>query len=103
MAPLTEGTFGVDEPATAGDLLAAAYVEVGGPLDAEEAVAVFANYGLVPEGLDLEARINDTDAVSLLSALAGLFGIDWSVETSDAPITRGDLAGLLVQFESDLS
>ena len=37
MAPLGDDAFGVDEPASNADLMAALYVEVGGPLDADEA------------------------------------------------------------------
>ena len=47
MAPKGEETFGVEEKATVGELAAALFVLMGGTRDEDEAVAVFAQNGLV--------------------------------------------------------
>ena len=95
MLPLTDEAFGTEEPASLGDLLAAAYVLAGGSCDAEEALAVFADYGLVPANADLAAPIAPEDVWGIFSALTGS-EIPALVETA-APdaVTRGELAEAL--------
>ena len=60
MLPKAEDAFGTDEPATAGDLYNALYVLIGGSLgDPEEAVATFAQYDLVPSGVDASTPLTN--------------------------------------------
>ena len=98
MAPAGEDAFGVDEPATNGDLLAAAYVLIGGECDADAALATFTEYGLASADTDLTAPIAPGDVWNLFSALVGQ-GIDPLTETADpAAVTRGELAEMLQAF-----
>ena len=53
--PLSESEFGVDAPATLGDLAAALYVLAGGDYDAEAAIPFWAQYDVLPaEATDTE-------------------------------------------------
>ncbi len=98
MDPIGEDTFGVDAPATNGDVLTALYVLVGGPKDADEALAAFADYGLVSGDTDLSAPAKPGEIWSLFSALAGET-VDPLVETADPDAaTRGELAAMLQAF-----
>lgn len=94
MAPLTEDTFGVDEAATVGDLMAAVYTAVGGPEGApEEARGFLAEYGLVPADLDIETELTE---VFLCDLLEGVFGQQiLTTETPDKVVLRGELADTL--------
>ena len=104
MAPVDEENFGVDEPATAGDLLTALYVMVGGTADTDEALAFFGEYGLAAPDTDPAAAITGVEASSLMSGLAGLMGLEWQdPDAQDAAMTRGDLAQALFDFETALS
>ena len=101
MGLVSEDAFGVDEPATVGDAMAAMYVMIGGPLDGEEATAFFADYGLSAGGA--EDPITEAQAAQALSDFATLVELEWSMEgAGDAPLTRGDLAALLMRFDGDL-
>ena len=98
MAPLSDDAFGVDEPATAGDLLAAAYALTGGEADADAALAFFAQYGLADADADLSAPIAPEEVWDLLSALVGQ-QLDPLTQTADpAAVTRGELASALTAF-----
>ena len=98
MAPLEEGVFGVDAPATEGDLLAAAYVLVGGGRDEAEALEFFAGYGLVPADADLAAPMVPDDAWALFSALVGEEVEPLSETAEPDAATRGELAEMLQAF-----
>lgn len=98
MAPLSEDDFGVNEPATQADLLAALYVLVGGNLDADEALAAFMEYGLVTDDTDLDAPILPEDIWGLLSAVVGK-EIPPMTETARSDVvTRAELAEALMTF-----
>ena len=91
----------MDEPATNGDLLAAAYVLIGGECDADAALATFAEYGLASADTDLTAPIAPGDRVGLLSALVGE-AVAPLTETADpAAVTRGELAEMLMAFVTE--
>ncbi|MBQ8953962.1 MAG: insulinase family protein [Clostridia bacterium] len=103
MAPLSEDAFGVDEPATTGDVLTALYVLVGGDLTPDDALAFFAQYGMASADLDLDEVITASDAADTMASLAALMGMEWSAdEAADEVMTRGDLAVMLDQFLTDL-
>ena len=98
MLPAAEDAFGVDQPATEGDLLTAVYVLMGGPADAEEALATFAEYGLAGEDDDLSTPVAAEDVNGLLSALVG----EAVSYEGDDPLTRGGLAEMLMAFVNEL-
>ena len=98
MAPLGEDVFGVDEPATEGDLLAAAYVLVGGSRDEAEALEFFAGYGLASADADLAAPMVPDDAWALFSALVGEEVEPLSETAEPDAATRGELAEMLQAF-----
>ena len=91
-------TFGVDAPATQGDLLSAALALIGGPLDAEEALATFSGYGLAPADADLDAPVAPEDVRALFSAVAGEDVDPWPGAAPAGAITRAELAEALMAF-----
>ena len=97
----TEDEFGVDDPATVGDIMGAMYAYIGGARDPEEALGLFASYGSASPDLVLEDELTGEAAVELLSSLASAFGIDWSSDADDTVLTRGDLAELLMKFDGE--
>ena len=102
MAPLSEDSFGVDEPATNGDVLAAMYALAGGTRDADEALAAFTEYGLVSGDVDLAAPADPEDVWTLLSALVGE-PVEPLTETSQPDAaTRGELAAMLRAFAESM-
>jgi hypothetical protein len=98
MAPLSEDDFGVNDPATQGDLLAALYVLVGGNLDADEALAAFVEYGLVTDDTDLDAPILPEDIWGLLSAVVGKEIAPMTETAQSDVVTRAELAEALKTF-----
>ncbi len=102
MAPAAGDAFGVDEPASYGDLYAASYVLIGGGRDAQEALDTFASYGLADSTTDLSAPIAPEDVWGLFSTLMG-DTVSATVETADpAAVTRGELAEMLFAFVNGL-
>ena len=98
MGPQTEDRFGVDAPATQGDLLAALYVLVGGARDENEALAAFVAYGIVTEDTDLSAPILPEDIWGLLSTVAGQEVAPMTETARSDAVTRGELAEALMAF-----
>ncbi len=98
MDPRAEDAFGVDEPATLGDLYAAVNVLIGGGRDAQEALDTLAGYGLADANADLSAPIAPGDAWELFSALVGE-RLEPLTQTADPEaVTRGELAEMLMAF-----
>ena len=98
MTPLSEDDFGVNAPATKGDLLSALYVLVGGNLDADEALAAFVEYGLVTDDTDLDAPILPEDIWGLLSAVVGKEITPMTETAQSDVVTRAELAEALKAF-----
>lgn len=48
VSPLTENTFGVNEPVQLGNLATALYIALGGDNNADDAIAYLAGYGILP-------------------------------------------------------
>ena len=102
MDPAAEDTFGVDAPATLGDLLAAVNVLIGGGKDADAALAALSGYGLVDPDADLSAPVAPDDVWPLLSALIGQ-NLEPLTETANPDaVTRGELAEMLMAFVQGL-
>ena len=79
MAPKGEETFGVEENATVGELAAALYVLMGGTRNEEEAVAVFAQNGLVgAEDKDVVLTRGNTGSILLPVLGVAAEGLDGS-------------------------
>ena len=97
----TEDEFGVDDPATVADIMGAMYAYIGGARDPEEALGLFASYGIASPEMVLEDELTGETAVQLLGSLAGAFGVDWTAEADDTVLTRGDLAELFLRFDSE--
>ena len=98
MAPLTDDTFGAEDPAAVGDLAAALYVMVGGgPNVPDEAFAFLAEYGLMPEGSTVNTPLTnamcDKIVVDFVMLAAGIeLPVEENPETADLVMTRGELA-----------
>ena len=99
MSAKTEDTFGVDEPATVGDYMAAIYSYMGGapnsPVDARDWLA---SYGLVEEDLDVETELTEE---FLCFIMQNGLGVGLSTDTPETVVTRGDLADLLLMVFGD--
>ena len=100
MAPAEENAFGVDQPATVGDLAGAIYVLIGGSLgDAQEAIATLGAYGIVSPDAQADTALTQGDADAILVNLMAAMGAEGaytpSAENGDLPLTRGALAELL--------
>ena len=95
MAPRGEDTFGVDDTATAGDLMAAIYVCYGyTPNAPEDARAWLAGFNLVDPEMDLDTELNEE---FLCHIFANGVGVGISTDTPEELVSRGDLADLLFQ------
>ncbi len=97
MAPKAEDAFGVDDAATAGDLYAALYVIIGGSPNApEEAMAYLGQFGLVPDGVEPGTELTHGMSDQIFVMFGGAIGMslqaDEPNETTDLPITRGEMA-----------
>ncbi len=103
MHPLEETTFGVDEPATVGDLAAALYMLIGGaPNAAQDAIAVLGQYGIVPSDALVDTILTNGLSDSILVNFGAAVGMpiqaDAPNEKTDLPQTRGELAETLYQL-----
>ena len=101
MDPESDEAFGVDSPATAGDLAGGLFVMMGGyPHAQEEAVTTLAQAGLFPADLTADTPLTQEmadNAVNALLAMAGVAapeteGAGTDAGNPDDPVTRGDLA-----------
>ena len=93
MLPLDDTRFGIDEPATIGDYLGGIYVLVGGPnADARACLELLAANGLIDPATDLSAPLTEQFACDLLTTL----GAEYSTDTPDKVMTRGELAELFM-------
>ena len=91
MIPVSEDTFGVDEPATVGDFLAGLYVLVGGPTaDAQACLDLLIQNQLATPKTDLSAELTEKFACDLLTNI----GAPFTTDTPDLVMTRGDLADM---------
>lgn len=98
MLPKAEDAFGVEDPATAGDLAGALYALLGGdPEDPAAAIAALQEYGLFPADAAAEQTLTDADAEALLSGFFEAVGAEYQPqsEATGEEMTRGRLAGLL--------
>lgn len=109
MAPLTDDTFGVEDPATVGDVSAALYTMIGGAPNApDEAFQFLAQNGLMPDGYTVETQLtnamSDDFIISFVAAAAGVqLESDVTEETADVLQTRGELAEQIMMLNEMFS
>ncbi len=98
LAPQSSSSFGVDAPATVGELAAALYVLVGGaPNAAEEAVAFLGQYGIVPADAAVDTALTNGLNDQIMGVFAQVaMGAELPAaatdENRDTVMTRGELA-----------
>ncbi len=107
MVQKADDKFGTEDPATAGDFYGAMYVLTGGtPGAIEEAMTVFAGYGLVPDGTDSATELTAGTNAELFSAVTSALGAPWEPEvkpgTEKETVTRGRMAQMLSEFVDSL-
>ena len=101
MAAREDGSFGVDEPATVGDISAALYTLVGGaPNMPEEAVEVLAQYGIIWDDAEVDEPLTTDTCEAVLDVFAYVVEAEYPGGMSPAadPFTRGDLAVALGEY-----
>lgn len=82
VSPLTETTFGVNEPARLGDLAVCMYIPLGGDNNAEDAIAYLAGFGILPQ--------EDPDTVLTRQEMALYFACFCAA--LGVPVEAGDLS-----------
>ena len=100
MAPLEDDRFGVDEPATVGDLAVALLAVTGETLTPEEAVAAFVQYGLLWDDATPDEPIAGESCDAVLSTFAYMVGAEYPggmVPDTEA-MTRGQMAKSVYAF-----
>ena len=102
MSPKADDAFGTDDPSTAGDFFGAMNVLIGGSNAADEAVATFAQYGLVPDGMEVGTELTVGSGADLFSTVTAALGAAWTPEVEAGaegqPLTRGQMAQWLSDF-----
>ena len=99
MAAQTDDTFGLNDPATIGDMAAGIYAGVGGPAgDPQGAVDWLAGYGLLDAETDINAELTEE---TLCSVFTNGLGVGLTTDTPDAVVSRADLADLFFQLFSE--
>ena len=94
MAPVSDTSFGAQNPATEGDLLAALYVMIGGgSADVDAAVETFTQYGITD--IKPDAAITGAEADEMLGWISN--GL-WQNDSGSEELTRAQLAQLLDEF-----
>ena len=106
-SPKADVAFGTDDPATAGDFYGAMYVMIGGASGAvEEAMATFAAYGLVPDGVECATELTAGTNADIFSAVTEALGAPWKPAVKPGKekqtVTRGQLAEMLSDFTDTL-
>ena len=108
MQPTGDTTFGTDDPATVGDFAAACYVMLGGGLNADEAVAYLAQFGIIPS-TEATAALTREELVKYTVNFGTALGVTVApemlpaFEDAAAPATRAEVAMMLVSFYQMIS
>ena len=103
MDPLTDDSFGVDDPATVGALCGALYSLLGEDESAQqEALEFFQSYGLVPSSAKTGTALTGGLAAHILSGFSYAIDIEYeadpSLEEDNDVLTRGELAEVLAAY-----
>ena len=104
MAACEDGSFGVDEPATLGEL-ASALCQLGGlPAGSEaEAVEALAQYGILPADSQADEALTAQTAADALAAFSAAIGLELAPEVPGDALSRGDLAEVLYGYYNALA
>ena len=103
MLPTGETTFGADDQANLGDFAMACYILLGGGQNPAEAVAYFAQFGIVPAA-DAATPITREELVNYTLNFGAALGVPVTADmlpTFDdltAPATRAETAMMVVSF-----
>ena len=100
MAPVEDDRFGVDEPATVGDLAGALLAVTGSSGTPEEAVAMFVQYGMLWDDATPDEPIEGESCDAVLSTFAYAVGAEYPggmVPDTDS-MTRGQMAQSVYAF-----
>ena len=106
MAPVSEDTFGVDEPAVLGDLAAALYVLAGGEQNApEDAVAFLASYGIAPQDAAADQELTAALCSETVNNFTMALGLtpEEGAEPEDKVLTRGETAVVINDYVNYLN
>ncbi len=95
MTAVSDTEFGVDNPATLGELLSGlSPILLGSPMSAKDTQAALVQYNLMTGNEDLDAELTEQYMCDFLN----LLGAGMTTDTPDHVMTRGELADLLMQL-----
>ena len=98
MGAVSDTEFGVDDPATLGELLfGLSPALLGSPMSAEETQAALVQYGLMTGNEKLDTELTEQFLCDFLNPL----GAGITTDTPDHVMTRGELADLLMQLSGE--
>lgn len=94
MGALEDGSFGVDAPASQGDLAAALMSIIGQPAEPAEAFAAMVDYGIMDGTASPEDALTAGACENVLGIFTGAIGLDYpgGITVEAEPFTRVDLA-----------
>ena len=101
MPAKTADTFGVDDDATIGDLAGALYALLDYDMNAqEEALELFAQYGIVPSSWKASIPLSGANAQAFLANFSQAVGVDYTKDENAGGdiLTRGGLAEILMSY-----
>ncbi len=105
MVAREDGSFGVDDPATIGDLAGALYSMIGGdPAAQEEAVEFFQDYEIIPATASADTELNGKDVDLILADFSMAVEVEYEhiPGAKPKPVTRGELAEMLTTYAEPL-
>lgn len=98
MGAVSDTEFGVDDPATLGELLfGLSPVLLGSSMSAEETQAALVQYGLMTGNEQLDTELTEQYLCDFLNPI----GAGMTTDTPDHVMTRGELADLLMQISGN--
>ncbi len=89
--PLTETTFGVNEPVQLGDLAVSMYIPIGGDNNAEDAIAYLASFGILPQE-DKGTLLTRQEMALYLACYCAALGVPVEAGDISAFPDAGDIA-----------
>ncbi len=104
MAAREDGSFGVDEQATLGELAYALCQFGGQPVGSEEEAAeMLATYGILASGSQADTPLTAQTAANALAVFSTAIGLDLAPEVPGDALSRGDLAQVLYDYYNALA
>ena len=99
-----EARFGADDPATAGELCGVLYGLIGGDAFAwDEATTFMAANGLIPAGTAADDALTLSAADGILDLFSAAVEVPYeNLEGEDRPLTRGELAEIVMAYAKPL-